>query len=78
LLANNCAPGTDGLPGDFYTVVGPKIMNINVAYDSINYGILTGHMSIENRSSALFFIPKKNKYVRKLKKWRLLALLNCD
>jgi hypothetical protein len=76
LLPNAKAPGTDGLPIDFYKVFWNKI-NTTV-YNSIHYAIETKSMSMDQRRGILSLIPKKGKDTRMLKNWRPLTLLNAD
>jgi hypothetical protein len=75
-LPNAKAPGSDGFPVDFYKVFWPKIKQI--VFDSIQYAITTGEMSIDQKRGVLTLIPKKDKDIRQLKNWRPLTLLNTD
>jgi exonuclease III len=75
-LANNKAPGSDGLDASFYKFFWSKI-GVYVC-GSLMQGINEGEMSIEQKRAVLTLLPKKDKDPRYIKNWRPLSLLNVD
>ena len=75
-MKNGKSPGTDGLNIEFYKFfwVDLKLILLN----SLNYGLRTGQLTIEQRRGILTLIPKKDKNRMFLKNWRPLTLLNVD
>ena len=75
-LANNKAPGTDGLPTEFYKYFWIDIKQI--VYDSFITSQKNSTLSLDQRRGILTLLPKKDKDIRYLKNWRPLTLLNTD
>ena len=70
------SPGTDGLTSEFYKFFWGDIKTFLMA--SINFGIQTGQLSVEQRRGIITLIPKKDKNRLYLKNWRPITLLNID
>jgi hypothetical protein len=64
-LPNSKAPGSDGIPIDFYKCFWTKVKKPVI--ESIKYAIKQGIMSRDQRTGILSLIPQKGKDVRKLK-----------
>ena len=75
-MANNKAPGQDGIPVDFYKKNWKKISK--PVTDSIHKSIMEGEMSLDQKRATITLIPKPGKDLKLLKNWRPLSLLNCD
>jgi hypothetical protein len=75
-LANGKTPGSDGLPADFYKFFWLDIKQF--LYDSIQYAMLHGELSIEQKRGIITLLPKKGKNRLFLKNWRPISLLNTD
>ena len=76
MMKNGKSPGTDGLIAEFYKFFWTDLKCILLA--SLNYGLRTGRLSLEQRRGILTLIPKKDKNRLFLKNWRPLTLLNVD
>ena len=75
-LAESRAPGTDGLPAEFYKVFWNDISDLFL--NSINYAYRSGQLSVTQRRGIIKLIPKKNAEPNLIKNWRPISLLNCD
>jgi exonuclease III len=75
-LNNGKSPGSDGFTTDFYKMFWTNI--VELTFDSINYAIQNGELSIEQKRGVLKLIPKKDKNPCFLKNWRPISLLNTD
>ena len=75
-LAESRAPGTDGLPAEFYKVFWNDISDLFL--NSINYAYRCGQLSVTQRRGIIKLIPKKNAEPNLIKNWRPISLLNCD
>ena len=75
-LQNGKSPGSDGLPSEFYKFFWNDIKYL--VTDSLNYSLIKGELSIEQRRGILTLIPKKKKNRLYLQNWRPITLLNID
>ena len=75
-LPNGKTPGSDGFNADFYKFFWGQIKEL--VFDSLQYSLENGELSIEQRRSIITLIPKKDKDTRLLKNWRPISLLNTD
>ena len=75
-LAESRAPGTDGLPAEFYKVFWNDISDLFL--NSINYAYRSGQLSVTQRRGIIKLIPKKDAEPNLIKNWRPISLLNCD
>ena len=75
-LKNKKTPGSDGLAVEFYKFFWTDIKEFVV--QSLNYSMIKGELSIEQKRGILTLIPKKNKDRHFLKNWRPISLLNTD
>ena len=75
-LQNGKSPGTDGLTNEFYKFNWNKIKDL--VADSLNYALITGELSIDQKRGIITLIPKKGKKRILLKNWRPITLLNTD
>ena len=75
-LAESRAPGTDGLPAEFYKVFWNDISDLFL--NSINYAYRCGQLSVTQRRGIIKLIPKKKCRTQLIKNWRPISLLNCD
>ena len=57
-LAESRAPGTDGLPAEFYKVFWNDISDLFL--NSINYAYRSGQLSVTQRRGIIKLIPKKD------------------
>ena len=73
---NNKAPGSDGLPAEFYKIFWQDIKEPYIL--SLKHAHQTGLMSITQRESIISLMPKKDKDTTQLKNWRPLSMLNMD
>ncbi len=76
LMKNNKAPGSDGLPIEFYKMFWLRIGNYYI--DSINAAFVAGDMSVSQKLGLITLLPKKDKDPLLLKNWRPLSLMNAD
>lgn len=56
-MNTNKAPGTDGLPPEFYSTFWDQVSTY--LYDSINHSLQEGELSTEQRRGVITLIPKK-------------------
>ena len=75
-LPNNKAPGSDGIPVEFYKIFWPDIKDCLL--DSYMTGKNLQYLSDEQRRGIINLIPKDGKDLRLLKNWRPITLLNSD
>ena len=75
-LAESRAPGTDGLPAEFYKVFWNDISDLFL--NSINYAYRSSQLSVTQRRGIIKLIPKKDAEPNLIKNWRPISLLNCD
>ena len=75
-FSSNKAPGTDGLPAEFYKFFWADISKFLIT--SYNYSLLNGNLSIMQRQGVISLLPKKGKDEKYLKNWRPITLLNTD
>ena len=75
-LPNKKSPGSDGFSADFYKFFWIDIKDL--VFNSINYALNNGILSIEQRRAVLSLNPKNGKNIRFLKNWRPISLLNTD
>ena len=75
-LAESRAPGTDGLPAEFYKVFWNDISDLFL--NSINYAYRSSQLSVTQRRGIIKLIPKKDAEPDLIKNWRPISLLNCD
>ena len=73
---NNKTPGTDGLTAEFYKFFWQDIKHVLLA--GINYALVYGKLSVEERRGIISLLPKKDKDRLYLKNWRPITLLNVD
>lgn len=70
------APGSDGLPPEFYlahwNVLSPHLLN------SISASVLRGSLSMGQKKGIISLIPKKDLDRRRVENWCPITLLNCD
>ena len=74
-MANNKAPGCDGLSPEFYKYFWPDIKTLLI--DSLNEGYYRGELSESQKQSILTLIFKKGDR-KLLDNWRPISLLNTD
>ena len=76
MIKNQKAPGSDGIPVEFYKMfwvrVGPLVLN------ALNESYVKEEMSISQKLGLISLLPKKDKDPLYLKNWRPLSLLNTD
>ena len=75
-MKNGKSPGSDGLTVEFYKFFWSDIKNILLS--SLNYALVSGSLSVEQRRGILSLLPKKDKDRIFLKNWRPISLLNFD
>ena len=76
-MKDNSAPGSDGLPVEFYKVFFASIGTY--LYKVLRYAIdVKGELHESARSGILVLIPKKGKSPEYLTNWRPLTLMNID
>ena len=75
-LHNGKTPGTDGLPPDFYKFFWLDIKSLLI--ESIEFAIVTGELSVEQKRGIITLLSPKNKTCHLLKNWRPISLLNTD
>ena len=75
-LAESRAPGTDGLPAEFYKVFWNDISDLFL--NSINYAYRSSQLSETQRRGIIKLIPKKDTEPNLIKNWRPISLINCD
>jgi len=73
-MKNNKSPGTDGYTAEFYKFFWGDIGTLLVR--SINYGFISGNLSVTQREGIITLLPKGNKPKLFLKNWRPISLLN--
>ena len=75
-LANNKAPGPDGLPAEFYKFFWDDIGHLvaETFFDAFDNGVLSG----TQKQGVINLIPKKDKDLTELSSWRPLSILNTD
>lgn len=76
LTKNNKAPGSDGLPGEFYKVFWIDIKTYLT--ECINHAYVSGSLSITQKHGIISLLPKKERDALWLKNWRPITLLNLD
>ena len=73
---NNKAPGSDGIPMEFYKVffndIWPYLLR------SMNESFATGSLSLTQKQGIITCLPKGQKAKHHLKNLRPITLLNCD
>ena len=75
-LKNSKTPGIDGLPAEFYKFFWT---DIKVALlKSINYALIKGELSLDQRRWLISLIPKKDNDRLRIKNWRPISLLTTD
>ena len=75
-MAPEKAPGTDGLPCEFYKAFWNDFAEILV--NTLNHSFETRMLSISQRRGIVKLIPKKDADLKLIKNWRPITLLNCD
>lgn len=75
-LNSNKAPGSDGLPPEFYVRFWHQIAPYYLA--SLDHSILTGRLSNSQRRGIITLVPKKDVDRRHIANWRPITLLNTD
>ena len=75
-MKNGKSPGSDGLSVEFFKMFWSSTKDL--VFDSINYALKAGHLSIEQKRGIIKLIPKKDKDVTHLRNWRPISLLNTD
>ena len=75
-LTESRAPGTDGLPAEFYKVFWNDISDLFL--NSINYAYRSSQLSVTQRRGIIKLIPKKDAEPNLIKNWRPISLINCD
>ena len=73
-MQNDKSPGPDGFTTNFYKFFFKDIGDFLVR--SINYGFMTGSLSVTQRQGVITCIPKEGKPKRFLKNWRPITVLN--
>ena len=75
-MDSNKAPGTDGLPAEFYKIFWNDISTLLVS--ALNYSFESGCLSITQRREVIKLIPKKDAELYYIINWRPITLLNTD
>ena len=75
-LKKSKSPGSDGFTSEFYQFFWIDIKK-NL-FECIQYALLKGELTIEQKRGILTLIPKKDKNRLFLKNWRPITLLNTD
>ena len=75
-MKSNKSPGSDGLPSEFYQFFWTDLKYLLL--DSLNYGLESGKLSMDQRRGIITLFPKKDKDRLYLKNWRPISLLNLD
>ena len=75
-LANNKAPGPDGLPGEFYQMFWNDISKL--VTKTFQDAFKKGQLCQSQRQGVICLIPKQGKDLTKLESWRPLSILNTD
>ena len=75
-LANNKAPGPDGLPGEFYQVFWTDISDL--VTKTFHNAFDRGQLCESQRQGVICLIPKQGKDLTRLESWRPLSILNTD
>ena len=75
-LANNKAPGPDGLPGEFYQMFWNDISKL--VTKTFQDAFKKGQLCQSQRRGVICLIPKQGKDLTKLQSWRPLSILNTD
>ena len=70
------APGSDGIPAEFYKIFWDDISEHLVT--SINHAYLKEQFSVTQRRGIIKLSPKKDTEPNLIKNWRPITLLNCD
>ena len=70
----NKAPGTDGLPAEFYKVFWNDISDLFL--NSINYAYRIGQLSVTQRRGIVKLIPKKDAEI--IKFWHPISVPNWE
>ena len=73
-MKNDKSPGLSGFAADFFKVFWNKLGVFVLR--SLNYGYLTGELSVTQKKGIITCIPKENKPKIYLKNWRPLTLLD--
>ena len=73
-MKNDKSPGLSGFAAEFFKVFWNKLRTFVLR--SLNYGYLTGELSITQKKGIITCIPKENKPKIFLKNWRPLTLLD--
>ena len=73
---NSKTPGIDGLPAEFYKFFGTDIKVARLK--SINYALIKGELSLDQRRELISLIPKKDNERLRIKNWRPISLLTTD
>jgi len=75
-LPANKTPGSDGLTAEFYKRFWDVLHEM--FFESLQYSLLFGELSIEQRRGVLTLLPKAGKDLTKIKNWRPISILNVD
>ena len=75
-MADDKAPGTDGLPAEVYKVLWVELSDLLL--DVYEYNLETGSLNSSARRGVISLLPKGTKDPRYIKNWRPLTLLNLD
>ena len=75
-LANNKAPGPDGLPGEFYQYFWTDISHL--VTQTFDDALRKGQLCQSQRQGVICLISKQGKDLTKLESWRPLSILNTD
>ena len=73
-MKNNKSPGSDGFTVEFFKCFWKQLGNFIVR--SINFGYMTGQLSVTQRQGVITCLPKGEKPRQFLKNWRPISLLN--
>ena len=69
-------PAQDGLNIEFYNFFWTELKNL--VLDSLNFALIKGELSIDQKRGVITLIPKKDKDRLELKNWRPISVLNTD
>ena len=69
-------PGSDGLNIEFYSFFWTEIKNL--VLDSLNFALIKGELSIDQKRGVITLTPKKDKDSLELKNWSPISVLNTD
>ena len=73
-MKNNKSPGSDGYTAEFFKFFWSDLGVFLVR--ALNYGFLSGQLSVTQRQGIITCIPKEGKEKKHLKNWRPITLLN--